>query len=560
MLNEAKNDPTDRSSGTASRLEQPDIMARLWNVEIFHAVELPMEQQLTFQPALVIPFSGEANLYQAKQLTRMIKGCAYYCAPGSTFGIQGCTHAFSMNQEQIMVAIVHFDLYQASDSSGAWMRAEASAFMPSDGLFVLGSPERIHMLCRSLHRNLDTQSPMERWRVQLDFQEMIYTMLSENDPRSKNGRVQALERVKEYIEEHFDEDITIDQLAALADLSPKYLVEVYKKTYGLSAMEYLAQIRLNKAKQFMLGSDALLRDIAHIVGYKDEFYFSRKFKKAFGISPSQYLKNQKNKWAMYGSSTLLGYAIPLHFTPYAAPLHPKWSQYYYDSLGPEIPVQLDAYRQNHNKAANLAKLAAARPEFIICAAGIDDWEREQLKQIAPIFEMPGEEAGWQHNLLELARIVDRQHEAAVWIQSFQRKIEHLREALPEMDKREQRLLTARLHLGKMQLYHHRGMRELLYEQLNFIPAIPFELTEGELLTIEQMKNCNAHHILLLIRQDSETLAHWRELQASPEWLNIPAVRAGTFHQLSSYPWREYSPVAMERMADEALRLFSDKNP
>ena len=72
---------------------------------------------------------------------------------------------------------------------------------------------------------------------------------------------------------------------------------------------------------------------------------------------------------MYGSTALLGYAMPLDFTPYAAPLHPKWSQHYYNMLGPDIPVHLDAYRQNHNKYANLEKLASARPELIVCAQG-----------------------------------------------------------------------------------------------------------------------------------------------------------------------------------------------
>ncbi|MGV7801935.1 AraC family transcriptional regulator, partial [Mycobacterium kansasii] len=78
-------------------------------------------------------------------------------------------------------------------------------------------------------------------------------------PYSKNDKRQALERVKEYIEDHYDEDLTIEQLANLSELSPKYFVEVYKKTYGHSAMDYLAHVRLNKAKQLMLGSDSLLR-------------------------------------------------------------------------------------------------------------------------------------------------------------------------------------------------------------------------------------------------------------------------------------------------------------
>ena len=99
---------------------------------------------------------------------------------------------------------------------------------------------------------------------------------------------------------------------------------------------------------------------------------------------------------MYGSTALLGYAMPLDFTPYAAPLHPKWSQHYYNMLGPDIPVHLDAYRQNHNKYANLEKLASARPELIVCAQG---WKigRRSLRLIA--LRNAGRAGGWQFNLL-----------------------------------------------------------------------------------------------------------------------------------------------------------------
>ncbi|WP_339219644.1 AraC family transcriptional regulator [Paenibacillus sp. FSL W7-1332] len=529
-------------------------------MDIVHGQELSLEQQLAVQPALIIPLSGETCLQQAEQITRMNKGCVYCCAAGTTFGITSVDHRSSEEHEQASVAILHYSFMEGISGCGRLHEVDCADFMPYDGIFVISSPDRLNLVCRSMYKDFHSKEPMKQWRVQLDFQELLYTMIAECSPYSKNDKRQALERVKEYIEEHYDEDLTIEQLANLSELSPKYFVEVYKKTYGHSAMDYLAHVRLNKAKQLMLGSDSLLREVAHMVGYKDEFYFSRKFKKAFGISPSVYMKTRKNKLAMYGSTALLGYAMPLDFTPYAAPLHPKWSQHYYNILGPDIPVHLDAYRQNHNKYANLEKLASARPELIVCAQGVEDWEKEQLRLIAPLYEMPEEQGGWQVNLLGLAKLLNKLPEAEQWIDTFHHKISTYRGKLPAEMMEERTLLTARLHQDELMAYSHPGMKELLFDYFNFQPAKSVDWEEAGRLTIEQIKESRADHMLLLIRQDSETLANWRKLQATPEWMTIPAVRDGTLHQLSSYPWREYSPIAMEQMAEEAFRLFSGNCP
>lgn len=550
---------TNSSSKKDSR-EYSGLMAGLWNMDIVHGHELSLEQQLAVQPALIIPLSGETCLQQAEQITRMNKGCVYFCAAGSTFGITSADLKSSEEHEQASVAILHFSFMEGVSGCGRLHEVDGATLMPYDGIFVISSPDRLNLVCRSMYKDFHSKEPMKQWRVQLDFQELLYTMIAECSPYSKNDKRQALERVKEYIEEHYDEDLTIEQLANLSELSPKYFVEVYKKTYGCSAMDYLAHVRLNKAKQLMLGSDSLLREVAHMVGYKDEFYFSRKFKKAFGISPSVYMKTRKNKLAMYGSAALLGYAMPLDFTPYAAPLHPKWSQHYYNTLGPDIPVHLDAYRQNHNKYANLEKLASARPELIVCAQGVEEWEKEQLRLIAPLYEMPAEQAGWQFNLLGLAKLLNKLPEAERWIETFHHKISTYREKLPTEMMGARTLLTARLHQDDLMAYSHPGMKELLFDYFNFQPAMPMDWEDEGCLTIKQIKESRADHILLLIRQDSETLANWRKLQATPEWMTIPAVREGTFHPLSSYPWREYSPIAMEQMAEEAFRLFSGNCP
>lgn len=535
------------------------LTAWLWNIEIFREQDLPLDYQLTMQSALILQMGGEAFLHTGEQSLHMRKGSVKICRAGSTFCLTKAGREEKKKQAHAVIAILYFGFYEGLPGSGRLREADDSVMIPCE-FCEAGLPESLYSSCGSLYEYFHSGDWMKKWRVQLDFQELLYTMITESVSGQSEGKRQALERAKDYMHEHYDEELSLDQLADLAGFSPKYFAEVFKNTYGHTPMDYLSGIRMNKAKLLLLRSEPLLREVAHQVGYKDEFYFSRKFKKSFGLSPSEYRKKRKNKIALYGSTSLLGYAMPLQFVPYAAPVHPKWSPYYYHALGSEIPVHLDAYRQNHNKSANLERLATASPELIICAQEVELWERELLEQIAPVYVMPGDQEGWRVQLLALADKLGRRPEADSWIESYQEKTVNCCSAIENLPSEEKTVLTLRIHQRELTAYSHPGMKELLYDRLKLQPALESLLEADrqglEELSVTAIKECEADHILLLVRQDSETLAFWKQLQASPEWLMIPAVREGRVHQLPSFPWREYSPVAMERMAEEVGRLFT----
>ena len=121
--------------------------------------------------------------------------------------------------------------------------------------------------------------------------------------------------------------------------------------------------------------------------------------------------------------------------------------------------------------------------------------------------MPEEQGGWQFNLLGLAKLLNKLHEAEQWIDTFHHKISTYRGKLPAEMMEERTLLTARLHQDELMAYSHPGMKELLFDYFNFQPAKSVDWEEAGRLTIEQIKESRADHMLLLIRQDSETLAN-----------------------------------------------------
>ena len=77
-------------------------------------------------------------------------------------------------------------------------------------------------------------------------------------------------------------------MAELAHLSPSRFRALFREATGLSPLDYLLVLRLNHARQLMLQTGSSIGEVARAVGYEDQLYFSRIFKKRTGLSPSAY--------------------------------------------------------------------------------------------------------------------------------------------------------------------------------------------------------------------------------------------------------------------------------
>ena len=80
-------------------------------------------------------------------------------------------------------------------------------------------------------------------------------------------------------------------------LSSAYLSRVFKETTGYSVIEFFNKIKVDKAKELIIEGDKKVKEVAQILGFTDEFYFSRIFKKIEGISPSEFY-HQKCPWIL----------------------------------------------------------------------------------------------------------------------------------------------------------------------------------------------------------------------------------------------------------------------
>jgi AraC-like DNA-binding protein len=95
-------------------------------------------------------------------------------------------------------------------------------------------------------------------------------------------------RVREYLEQHFAENLTLDRLAQLVHLSPYHLLRSFRKTIGLPPHAYVLQLRVAAAKH-ALRQGMPIADVATHVGFADQSHLTRQFKRHVGVPPGHYI-------------------------------------------------------------------------------------------------------------------------------------------------------------------------------------------------------------------------------------------------------------------------------
>ncbi|WP_366292339.1 AraC family transcriptional regulator [Paenibacillus sp. AN1007] len=390
-------------------------------------------------------------------------------------------------------------------------------------------------------------------------------MLLENDsqftahlPVTGRSPKTNLANVKLYMDKHYDQPLSIAELASEAGISPKYFVDLFKKTYGQSAMEYLTDIRINRAKRYLKESNHKLRDIALKVGYSDEYYFSRKFKKEVGVSPSDYAKNARKRIATC-SSSMIGQLLALNVIPVAAPIDPKWTAYYYNTLRTEIQSHLkltDPYT-SWRFEANVERLVHIRPDAIVGTDQISEQDQARLADIAPCCFVPKHASDWRTQLRMIGSFLEREEQAEQWLRLYNQRAENARESVQKKVGPE-KVIVVRIYRQNLYLYSNPGIEEVLYGALQFDTFS--DLSANAPLTLEQLVDMNPDRILVMVCPEAASRAYWLSLQHSVAWRELNAVRQYQVHLITGDPWFDYSAVGVMRMLDEALLIFTGYCP
>jgi AraC-like DNA-binding protein len=98
-----------------------------------------------------------------------------------------------------------------------------------------------------------------------------------------------VKRVRDCLESRYAENLTLEELARIANLSPFHLIRVFRKEVGLPPHAYQTRVRLNRAKE-LLAKGAPIGEAALNTGFFDQSHFTNHFRKVFSFPPGVYLK------------------------------------------------------------------------------------------------------------------------------------------------------------------------------------------------------------------------------------------------------------------------------
>lgn len=444
----------------------------------------------------------------------------YYIAPHISYKWEWET------EDPVSYVKIHFNCYSVNDSD-----------VEQYSLPLL-TQNRISTYSVSKSDNLDTllkyhhsKNTCENMKASIIFQELLLNIWKSLTLENKELTDQGVESSRLYIEQCYANEITREQLAAIAGLHPDYYSKVFKKKYGKSPNEYLNYVRINHAKQSLLKSNDSLRTIAQEVGFKDEFYFSRKFKSGTGMSPSFYINKIKFSDKIVSFNHLItGHMVSLDTEPYAAIMN---------NIYP-IENRLHNTVTIGQNSPDIERLIELKPELIIMRENINRKNilMEQLyTQIAPTIVLPYYD-DWHNHLQTVAKSLCKTTIANEWMDKYEDKAEKVR--LKYASRMEGKtVLIVGIGQGRMCIYGKRNIGAVLYDDLQFaIPKGVERIVHYQEVSLREIKQYSADHIMLTNYQHngSDWMNHlisdeikWLEKQV--DWKEMKAVRNGAVHNL-----------------------------
>ncbi|MCG7408307.1 AraC family transcriptional regulator [Paenibacillus sp. ACRRX] len=218
-----------------------------------------------------------------------VNGTAYELLPGSVFhaapGMQLDSRVIGQSEFE------YYSLFYRLDKVG-----DQNSGHECDSHFKLepGASPRVRELLALLHQNAHTLGGIGKLRVKELFLSIMHQVLvgcKYRESCSYDTSKKVIEEAVAYINGHYMNPLTLDELAELHAMSSKRFSYFFHKYTGFRPIDYVIHYRMERASELLQAGHFPIRDVAVSVGYTNPLYFSRVFKKKFGVSPSAYTHN-----------------------------------------------------------------------------------------------------------------------------------------------------------------------------------------------------------------------------------------------------------------------------
>ncbi|TXK85064.1 helix-turn-helix domain-containing protein [Paenibacillus sp. N3.4] len=398
---------------------------------------------------------------------------------------------------------------------------------------------------------------------QMLFHQIILQLLEKQDSKYVANEQPSMERSIIYLENHFSEKITREQLAAMAGVSRSHYSILFKQLTGFSPNEYMSRLRIHRAKELLISEPGTLREIALKVGYKDEFYLSRRFKQQTGASPSGYNRGSFQRVAVM----LTPYASHLLLLGLEPAVTISESSEYVSTSDLQAPQTMMFIHTNSSVEQVKSALLDTHIELIIAAKqhllqyGLNP---EHLRAVAPIFEISWIEMGWKDHLRLIAHAIQRSDRAEQWLAAFEKEEQAARSLVQKSAVANEILTILVIKPDELLVYGSRNVGYVIYQSLGLQPPERIEREMNRLgdqfhslpIELSELADYAGTRFLIVVFPDVKgSTAHSKRVFESPYWKDLTAVQQDCVHLLDKNEWVPYNPVSIRLQLQRALALF-----
>jgi|GEM_PF-843364 len=501
------------------------------------------EWNMTDDDMLLLVREGRGTLQLAGRKLTLHAGVAVFCPAESGMYVMNEHHS------PLLIDRIAFEMLAPSAEDGAYRRAEIRDMSP--GVLDHSFPQRVLQLAQELR--LAAERNEHALNVQSLFTQVISAFFQPQAIEATQETRRLMEQTVRYIQQHYREPITRDQLAARIGVSPEHFSRVFRRATGLSFVEYLGRARIRKGQELLQLTDKDLRVIAEETGFANDYYFSRKFKQYVGVPPTVYKKQPKRIAALmpHVTACLMSWGIVPALGIVGLWMEPWLTSYFRERL------DWSSFRQREwYSGKTLEWLAANPPDLIIVYR---EEYTESLWDIAPVLTIPEQCDDWREELLTLAAASGRLRQAEQWMTAFNEKAASAQRRLDSLQLRGDTFLIVKIVSGKCYVYGNLTSMGgcLVYDVLGLQPppAVHRNIIEKGLLNIyvplEELPDYSADHIFLF-NYHSHWLPDDCELLESDVWRGLPAVRNGRVYEPDSNVFYGYDPLAMDKQLDNLM--------
>lgn len=428
---------------------------------------------------------------------------------------------------------------------------------------VLGNEAKM----RTQFRSSLSASEMAMMQGRLQLVLGLMAQLDEQASQLQNEeKIKMIQHTVQYMEQHYDEDLTVEQLANMAGIVRWQYSQQFKMLTGKKPTDYLVHLRINHAKKLLCNSTEPLSKISRQTGFKDEYYFSRCFRKLTGKTPREYanihlytqqrtvidslgrkvhVPKDATRIVTDGKFTL-GELLVLGISPIGAAI----------SIMKENVIYHNKLRNIHSIGywADPDKIAQLQPEFILLSYYPQDLQ--ELDVLAPTVVLNNKFRLFER-LSYIAKLFERSKAAEKWITTYEDKVRRVRRQLADAYVVGE-TATVYLKVGaKLYIMGQSGFAATLYESLGFRPSdkVMQLIEQGQVWIEIQQHQINDYagdrNFILASPLELQTVAH------CPQITDLVKLTPGKTHFVDS-TWNYEDPITRGRLLEMLPSIFKKK--